>query len=335
MPTKVTTILPKGKRTRTVGKLCAILVILTSFMIATGVSIKLNTPTLKVKLNKNEATITYSPEDQPTYMYDEQGELIEVTEYNGMDIPTVEEVDGGLFEDIANEGDYDDLGWAETYNVSSPEAFRDDTLNKCIVANNRYGAQCVSLARVFWWSYANRDVSTCGTGMAKGMMNCTELNAEDDFLVFWGSEGIEDGDWVVSDGGRYGHIGMALSPVTNGYVTLLGENQGGRSCEAGGSATNIINFNVKNVIGYYRPKAYIKPAPIPVTNCTTWNVKEGDTMSKIMLSCEATIKYGKVMDEYAKTWYSLIMNPGQSVYDGWSSKNGVGLYIDDTIEHRV
>lgn len=209
-----------------------------------------------------------SDDPMPAFIEDDRGEIVELEA-----IPTMEEVDGGQFKDKDTgvsvvEGEYKDLGWSETFNVSSPESFKNETLNRCIIANNYYGAQCVSLARVFWWSYADRDVSTCGTGMAKGMMKCSAENAGDDFLVY-GSEDkseIQAGDWLVFDGGEYGHIGMALGPVINGYVTLLGENQGGHSCgdNVGGSATNIININIKNLIGFYRPKAYIKPEPEPI-----------------------------------------------------------------------
>lgn len=289
-------------------------------------------------------TLELSGEQVPAIIEGDQGELIEDT-----NIPTVEEVDGGQFEDkdtgvSAVEGGYADLGWSETYNVSSPEAFKDDTLNKCIIANNRFGAQCVSLARVFWWSYADRDVSTCGTGMAKGMMNCAEENAGDDFLIYWSEDKhqIQAGDWLVFEGGLYGHVGMALGPVNNGYVALLGENQGGKSCGAGvgGSAANIINISVKNLIGFYRPKAYVKEEPkvepvIPISGCVQWHVLRGDTMSKIMLECENTVVYGEAMNAYARTWYSLIYKPGQSVYDGWMSESGVGLYAGDDIEHRM
>lgn len=221
-----------------------------------------------------EPTYTLSEDPVPAIIEDDKGELIEVEQ-----IPTMEEVDGGKFEDKDTgvsvvEGEYADLGWSETFDVSSPEGFKNATLNRCIIANNYYGAQCVSLARVFWWSYADRDVSTCGTGMAKGMMKCAKENAGDDFIVFNenAKDEIQAGDWLVFTGGQYGHIGMALGPVHNGYVTLLGENQGGRACEGGGSATNIININIKNLIGFYRPKAYVKPVPIApdtgvVNNC--------------------------------------------------------------------
>ena len=232
-------------------------------LIGIGVTIKINSETGEIIINP----VTYSEEQIPAFIEDDKGEVIEVE-----GIPTVEEVDGGLFEDkdtglSTAEGDYEDLGWSETFNVSSPEAFKNDTLNKCISANNKWGSQCVSLARVFWWSYADRDVSTCGTGMAKGMMECSEQNAGDDFVVFWSEDfsQIQAGDWLVFTGGQYGHVGMALGSVNKGYVTLLGENQGGTACPEGGSATNIINISIKNLIGFYRPKAYIKPPkPTPV-----------------------------------------------------------------------
>ena len=309
-----------------------------SFMAGAGIDIAIR-PTENGVIVDTSYKLEFSENQIPAQLTNDQGEVIE-----DENIPTVEEVDGGQFKDIetgvsTTDSEYTDLGWSETYDVSSPEAFKNDTLGKCIIANNYYGAQCVSLARVFWWSYADRDVSTCGTGMAKGMMNCWQENAGDDFDVFWSDSKnkIQAGDWLIFDGGKYGHVGMALGRNNNGYVALLGENQGGKSCNEGGSATNIINISLKNLIGFYRPKAYEKPepAPIPVTGCVLWHVKRGDTMSKIMLDCEGTIKYGEAMDNYAKSWYSLIYKPNQSVYDGWHSKSGVGLYAGDDIEHRL
>lgn len=317
-------------------KLLYILVIILSGLLGAGIDVAIR-PTENGITVDASYNIEFSEVQMPAEMENDQGEII-VDE----NIPTVEEVDGGLFKD-----DFDaeagDKGWSETYDVSSPEAFKNDTLGKCIIANNYYGAQCVSLARVFWWSYADRDVSTCGTGMAKGMMNCADENAGDDFEIYWRDsiDKIQAGDWLVFDGGMYGHVGMALGGNNNGYVALLGENQGGHSCGAnvGGSATNIINISLKNLIGFYRPKAYIKPEPtpepIPISGCVLWHVERGDTMSKIMMECEGVIKYGEIMNEYAKTWYSLIYRPNQSVYDGWNSPSGVGLFAGDDIEHRM
>lgn len=256
--------------------------------ILSGIIININ-----IENGKTEASITYSPQELPAYLVDDQGETIETTEYGGEEIPTVEEVDGGMFEDentgySVTDGEYDDLGWSEWYPTDTPEAFRNATIGKCIIANNKYGAQCVSLARVFWWSYANRDVSTCGTGMAKGMMNCAEQNAGNEFDIYWSDSkwNIQSGDWLIFDGGQFGHVGMALGGVNNGYVALLGENQGGHKCEGyGGSATNIINISVKNLIGFYRPKSYIKPQPTPEPTPSTditYTYIKGDYFSKVL-----------------------------------------------------
>lgn len=317
-------------------KILYIIIIALSGLIGAGIDVAIRPTENGIRVDASY-NIEFSDVQVPAEMENDQGEIV-VDE----NIPTVEEVDGGLFKDDFDV-EFGDMGWSETYDVSSPEAFKNDTLGKCIIANNYYGAQCVSLARVFWWSYADRDVSTCGTGMAKGMMNCADENAGDDFEIYWRDsiDKIQAGDWLVFDGGMYGHVGMALGGNNNGYVALLGENQGGHSCGAnvGGSATNIINISLKNLIGFYRPKAYIKPEPtpepIPISGCVLWHVERGDTMSKIMMDCEGTIKYGEIMNEYAKTWYSLIYRPNQSVYDGWNSPSGVGLFAGDDIEHRI
>ena len=270
------------------SKLGAIIVIIILAIIAgiTGASIHIN-----MDGQNYNATIEYAEEETPAILEGDQGEITE-----GENIPTVEEIDGGRFEDIdtgvsATEGEYTDLGWSETYNVSSPEAFKNDTLGKCIIANNRYGAQCVSLARVFWWSYANRDVSTCHTGAAKGMMNCAEQNAGNDFDIYWkdSAGSIQAGDWLVFDGGLYGHVCMSMGPYNNGYVACLGENQGSTPCPGGGAATNIINISTKNLIGYYRPKAYIKveptpePTPAPAVTAIKYTYVKGDYFSKVLV----------------------------------------------------
>lgn len=334
----------KSKNIKTIRAfLIAIIAMLLAGIAGIGVNIS-----LQPSDDGYTSDIEFSEEQIPATIEDDKGELIEETE-----IPTVEEVDGGKFEDAntglsVTEGEYDDLGWSEWYNTSSPEAFRNNTIGKCIYANNRYGAQCVSLARVFWWSYANRDVSTCGTGMAKGMMNCADQNAGNDFVVYWADsyKSIQAGDWLVFNGGQYGHVGMALGPVVNGYVALLGENQGGGYCQGGGAATNIINISIRNLIGYYRPKAYIKPEPKPaptptpaptpsVDRCKKREVVKGDTLGKIMKECEGKIQWGSAMNEYASHWYSIKFKKYLTVYNGWTSPNGVGLFAGDTIEYRA
>lgn len=333
------------KKAKNIKTMRAVLVAIIALLLAGLAGIGVN-----ISLQPSEegytSEIEFSEEQIPATIEDDQGELIEDTE-----VPTVEEVDGGLFEDAntglsITEGEYDDLGWSEWYNTATPEAFKDATIGECIYANNKYGAQCVSLARVFWWSYANRDVSTCGTGMAKGMMNCADQNAGNDFLIYWkGDAGkIQSGDWLVFEGGQYGHVGMALGPVVNGYVALLGENQGGGYCQGGGAATNIINISIKNLIGFYRPKAYIKPEPKPTPaptpapvedKCKKREVVKGDTLGKIMKECKGKIQWGTAMNDYANHWYSTKLNKDHTVFYGWSHGTGYGLFYGDVIEYRA
>lgn len=69
-----------------------------------------------------------------------------------------------------------------------------------------------------------------------------------------------------------------------------------------------------------------------ITDCSTINVVSGDTMGKIMARCEGKVVYGEAMNNYARSWFSTKIKPGQSVYDGWHSSTGVGLYAGDVIK---
>lgn len=228
-----------------------------------GYSLKATFTETETKVEFTTSNLELSEEKTEAELDNDLGEVVSPD----LAIPTVESVDGGRLEDIET-GEYNDLGSIELVDTSTLENFVKSVLNRCIIANNRFGAQCVSLARAFWWDYAGYDVSTCGTGVAKGMMNCADDNAKDKFTVIWNPEEIIAGTWIVTGGSITGHICQALGKPVNGYVTCLGENQGGHSCgeNVGGSATNIINLSLKNFIGGYIPNSYIPvPEPEPIT----------------------------------------------------------------------
>lgn len=105
--------------------------------------------------------------------------------------------------------------------------------------------------------------------------------------------------------------------------------------------------------GNYEPPVEPEPQPAPATSaqaptsgstaesnidlhdsCSQLSIKTGDTMGSIMKRCEGAVQYGEVMDSYASSWFSTKVKPGQSVYDGWHSPTGVGLYAGDVIEYR-
>lgn len=247
--------------------------------------------------------------------------------------PTVEEVDGNP---VAECGENKECGKGWWVDVSTPQTFKDAVIGKCIDLDQHFGSQCWDLSSLFFENTAGRFLSTCGTGAAKGALNCYEENAGDDFIMVWNPEELQPGDILIFNNGTYGHTGMAMGYYNNGYIAMLGTNQGGSSCEGGGSSANIINISLKSFAGAFRWKKYVKEEKpsIPISNCTSWNVEQGDTMSKIMLQCENTVVYGEAMNAYADSWRSTIIKPGQTVYEGWV-RDGVGLYFDDIIEHEV
>lgn len=297
-----------------------------------GVDVEVTTPAASI--------IELSPEQVPAVIETSEGE-IEVVE-----MPTVESVDGNQLIDECPE---DEPECGQGRYVYAPTDTMDEFINYtnggCWDIDSAYGSQCWDLAALFWMNATSdaRVLSTCGTGAAKGAWNCKEQNAGDEFELIYNATDVKAGDWIIFGSGQYGHVGMARGAYNNGYVSLFGQNQGGSACPGGGSSANTINISLKSFVGAFRPKKYIKPEPqpepqpepIPISGCVEWGVKRGDTMSRIMLDCEGTVVYGEAMDNYAKSWYSRIYKPGQSVYDGWHSSTGVGLYAGDWIDHKT
>lgn len=210
---------------------------------------ELSETAIKEVITEIETTLELSEEQIPAVLETANGTL------EATNLPTVLEVDGGEIVDPEN------YSRGEYFDVTSPIIFAEAVKDKCVIEQNVWGAQCVSLARTFWINYTGRNFSTCGTGAARGAFNCTVENAGDEFVLITDPNKLQTGDWIIFDGGLYGHVGMAMGPANNGYIALLGENQGGKACAEGGSAANIINISLKNFIGAYRPKIYVIPEP--------------------------------------------------------------------------
>lgn len=277
---------------------------------------------------ETEGSITLS-EDQPEAVIEtEDGNL--TTEQ----LPVVEQVSGDEF----NTDEGLDLGQGAYYDFSTPTAWKNATMGQCIDFDGKWGSQCVDAFATFHYEYTGRWADVCGTGAARGLWKCKENNTGDEYDLITDVTKVQAGDWLIFDGGKYGHVGMAMGPYNNGYVALLGENQGGAKCPGGGAATNIINMSTKTFLGAFRPKIYIAPEPEPTPapaadKCQSWVLKKGDTLGKIMKECEGKIVWGPTMNEYAKTWVDK--ETGQVVYDGWyNSENGVGLYAGHEIKRK-
>ena len=265
---------------------------------------------VSISIQSNEegykAQIEFSGEQKPVEITDQseienveggQGEV----KIDGETIQTVEAVesDGPVTETGENEcPEGEECGRGAAYpklDVSSPQAFANQTLGVCLNVDGYFGSQCWDSMSAFFYNYAGRILNTCGTGAAKGTIadGCWQKNAGDEFVMIWNPREIQAGDIAVYSTGQWGHIGMAMGGYNNGYFALLGQNQGGRACPGGGAAGNIINLSTRDFIGAFRPKAYIKPEPEPEPEPAptpdptpapaedTYTVRKGDTLGGI------------------------------------------------------
>ena len=325
-----------------VALLCAIFLIAghpneEGYISLTGSPVTITEETQQFIKEAREAIITYHDTEIPAVIINDEGkeETIEV--------PTVDSIDGG---EILHDEECTEEECGRGAYVYAPTdtyiAFKDYTYGKCWNVDGAYGAQCWDLSSLHSMNYTKdkRVFSTCGTGAAKGMWNCKEQNAGTEYDLVYSVYNTKVGDIAVFGGGTWGHTGVIAGPVVNGYVALLGQNQGGSTCPGGGSSTNIINISIKDFLGAFHPKTYVDPepeptptpTPTPVSDCKTWKVVKGDTLGAIMKTCTGKIDWA-AMNNYASKWTSQVVKPGQTVLQGWNSGTGVGLYAGDTIKY--
>ena len=74
------------------------------------------------------------------------------------------------------------------------------------------------------------------------------------------------------------------------------------------------------------------PSPSPVSDCQRWTLVWGDTLGKIMNTCEGKIEWGEAMNQYAQSW--IDESTGKTVFEGWSTYPGIGLYAGHTIVRK-
>ena len=317
----------------------AVLILIIGAVAGIGVNMAVN-PTedggieVKTEIIDTNAEVVEAEEEVPAEVEESILETDE-GELKVEDIKTVETVDSNM---SCPEGEECGQGRYVYAPTESAAAFYDYVKGKCWDVDGYYGSQCWDLGALYWMNYTDdgRTLSTCGTGAAKGAWNCKEQNAGSEFELITDPKALQAGDWIIFGNGTYGHVGMALGGYNNGYVALLGTNQGGFACSGGGSAANVINISLKNFSGAFRPKTYIVPDPEPeptpaADSCDRIEVKKGDTMGAIMQRCEGSIDWSK-MNEYAKSWKSTKYMLYPTVYDGWVSKGGYGLFAGDVIE---
>jgi len=261
--------------------------------------------------------------------------------------PVVDEVDGGeipLVLEQMSDADREQAAQGFAIDISTPWTVMAALNGKCVIMGNPFGSQCVNTTNVIAENQVGYWMSTCGTGAARGIWDCADYNARGGYELITDPTQLRPGDLFVTWGGEFGHTGMVAGYYNNGYVPVFSTNQGGTACAEGGSAANTINLSMATFSGAFRwhgwdylfvePESEPEPA-IPISGCADWNVKEGDTMSGLMLTCEGVVVYGEAMNQYADSWVSQIYNPGRSVYYGWTHGTGYGLYNGDYLLHNI
>lgn len=200
-------------------------------------------------------------EQKSTIELGEEPAIVEVETTDGVVeevLPVVEMADSNI---STGSEEKIDGGKGEAFPAGSPAEFAEATTGKCIDQDGWWGSQCWDLSDALMFNLVGRHLSTCGTGAAKGIMNCAEQNASEDFEIIRDKNQIQAGDILVFDGGQYGHTGMALGAPVGDYVALLGANQGGRACEGGGASVNTVAYSLRNFTGGFRYKPWIKVEP--------------------------------------------------------------------------
>ena len=298
-------------------------------------------------MENSNAEVIYAEEAEPvqideTILETSEGDIVVES------IPTVMEIDGGMITDCPEESEECAKGAVlPPLDITSPETFYNSVIDQCIDFDGAWGSQCYDLMAYFHYVYTGRWLSTNGTGAAYGIWDARDYNnpinpetGETYYVLITDPTQIQVGAFAVFNGGMYGHVGDAMGTYNNGYVSLLGTNQGGRACSGGGAAANVINMSLKNFRGAFMPRIWIQPepepepTPEPTDQCKVWDVKKGDTMGKIMKACLGKVEWGAKMREYAKHWFSIKYKRYATVYDGWASMGRYGLFAGDKIEYR-
>lgn len=245
-----------------------------------GVNIAIAPNGIELKVG---TTIDYSDEHVPTIIETLDGK-IEVTD----EPATVDFVDSGKIDECPSESEECAKGAGNLpyLDITSPTTVYNSVIDQCVDFDGAYGSQCFDLMAYFHYVYTGRWLSANGTGAAYGIWDARDYNNQgNEYELITDTHSIKAGDWVIFHNGIYGHVGMALGGYNNGYVALLGTNQGGFPCAGGGSSANVINMSLASFSGAFRPKIWVQPEPTPEPQPQTGNYvyQKGDYFSAVLM----------------------------------------------------
>lgn len=133
--------------------------------------------------------------------------------------------------------------------------FMGATINKSYDMDGMYGKTCWDYADYFWLNQVGRALDTGGTGQARGCWTVAaarKRNAGSNFDLITNKNDLREGDWIITNGGKYGHVGIVKEIVKKGVtVKLQGQNQGTFKTKV-----TVINFGVGDFLGAFRYKGW-------------------------------------------------------------------------------
>lgn len=202
---------------------------------------------------------------------------------DGLSAVTVQSVDSGKIEKCPeNSVECAKGAVLPPLDITSPETVYNSLIGQCIDFDSYAGSQCYDEMAYFHYLYTGRWLSTAGTGGAYGIWDARDYNNQgNEYELIYDTHSIKAGDWVVFHNGIYGHVGMALGGYNNGYIALLGTNQGGTPCAGGGAVANVINMSLVTFSGAFRPRIWIEPEPTPEPISNIY--AEGNTFGQYLL----------------------------------------------------
>lgn len=135
--------------------------------------------------------------------------------------------------------------------------FLGATIGKSYDMDGAFGRTCWDYADYFWLNQVGRQLDTGGTGQARGCWTVAaarKRNAGTDFDLITNKNDLREGDWVITNGGKYGHVGIITGIVKKGVtVKLQGQNQGTFK-----NKVTVINFGLGDFLGAFRFKKWAK-----------------------------------------------------------------------------
>ena len=257
-------------------------IIIVAVAVLAGIGIDLNIS------DDGKVTINKSSESVPAVVeLDGQEQVIEAQ--------TVESVDAKVVtpKDECPEGSEECAkgAYLPPIDITSPSSFYNSVINQCIDFDGAYGSQCFDLMAYFHKAYTGRWLSANGTGAAYGIWDARDYNNQgNEYELTAGTSGIRPGAFGIWHYGQHGHVALILSYPHDGYVTVLGTNQGGHACPGGGAAANIINLSLNNFSGTFMPRSWIPPEPTPehepvpaLSDVVEYTYAKGDQFGEVLI----------------------------------------------------